>query len=148
MLLSIAIATGRFMVNPKDNVLVTHREDEGCALGMAGLAAGLSAWDMRTPEFSFCGKKFKAEENYEVIEELWPWLCKQAPTTFPCGCQYPTDEYVKDDVIIHLFDLHVFGEKDWTLDQLIDWVRSVEPQETEASPSPVEAVGHEVNAGR
>jgi len=35
------------------------------------------------------------------------------------------------NIIVHLFNYHVMTKKDWTMDQLIDWVRSVEPPDPE-----------------
>lgn len=42
------------------------------------------------------------------------------------------------EVIAHIFDDHIFIFSDWTLDQLIDWVRQNEPPECEvgANESP------------
>jgi hypothetical protein len=34
--------------------------------------------------------------------------------------------------IVHVFNYHVCTVKDWTLDQLIDWIRTIEPAEEEA----------------
>jgi hypothetical protein len=55
----------------------------------------------------------------------------------PCKCFWlfvPRKMRVKD-IIAHLFDYHVMEKKNWTLDQLVDWVREVEPNEP-ARPEP------------
>jgi len=51
-------------------------------------------------------------------------------------------------VVVHLFNDHVMTRKDWTLDQLIDWVRSVEPADPEekASEAAVSNVPEEVHS--
>src|SRR5437899_8234398 len=50
------------------------------------------------------------------------------------SCESAIGEHNLGEAITHLFDTHVmqpkeWGVKAWTLDQLIDWVRSVEPAE-------------------
>jgi hypothetical protein len=39
------------------------------------------------------------------------------------------------DTIAHLFDFHVMKKKDWTLNQLVAWVQTWEPEEI--SPMPI-----------
>jgi hypothetical protein len=34
------------------------------------------------------------------------------------------------DIIAHLFDYHIMGKENWTLEQLVTWVERVEPKET------------------
>ena len=46
-------------------------------------------------------------------------VCCRSHVTY--GCYYST--------IAHIFDYHVMTTGQWTLDQLIDWIRSVEPDE-------------------
>jgi hypothetical protein len=46
----------------------------------------------------------------------------------PCDCWrlwIPRKMRVKD-VITHIFDYHVMAQKDWTLEQLVAWVKRVE----------------------
>jgi hypothetical protein len=31
------------------------------------------------------------------------------------------------DIIAHIFDHHIMEKKNWTLDQLVEWVKTVEP---------------------
>jgi hypothetical protein len=131
MRLSDAIALGRTIAKAVPEELSNHRGDEACALGMAGLACGLSGWELHNPEFTFCGAKIEADSHYDLIYERWPWLKNQTSSKFPCGCVVLGEELF-DEVVMHLFDVHIFNRKDWTLDQLIDWVRSVEPQEAPA----------------
>ena len=109
MRLSDAIALGRTLVNPMRGFLLDDAKKNGCALGMGLMGCG--------------------SEKRNVAEE-WPWTANWADS-FPCGCAR-TDSMGK--VIAHIFDEHVCDKpQSWTLDQLIDWVRSVEPAEIEIS---------------
>jgi hypothetical protein len=115
MRLSDAIALGRTMIKATPG-RVWHSDDTGCAWGMALKAAGLLE---------------KYYDHPPVIGTLsvdiplpWQWVKKSLCA--PCPCKYASSVA---GVIVHLFDWHVFEKKDWTLDQLIDWVRSVEPAE-------------------
>jgi hypothetical protein len=113
MRLSDAIAMGRMLV-PEQRRFVLG----GCAFGMALKACG-------------------AELLYEEVKRLWPWTAEKQEIEPPCGCVasfvYPAAD--ASAAIFHLFDNHVRGNpnifRPWTLDQLIDWVRSVEPAEDE-----------------
>ena len=112
--MSEAIATGRVLARPGTCLFV--RESDGgltaCALGMATLAVSINKYD---------------------YHQKWPWL-REKMRALPCGCKYIQ---MYDSAITHLFDIHVM-EGDWTLDQLIDWVRSVEP--AEATPQTEQAI--------
>lgn len=127
MRLSEAIGLGSVLIKPRANYLLDESGTMGCALGMAGIAIGLS---LRGPKISFCGINIGSEERYEPLREAWPWLL-QTVSEYPCGCALDSKCEDHEDTITHLFDNHVavpieFGNKDWTLDRLIDWVRSVE----------------------
>ena len=119
MRMSDAIMLGSMMLKPfagcRDNGL-----GGGCALGMADVAAG----------------------GHYFCESTYPWI-NNTKIGLPCGCtgtvmggpgNYPYysfgDELVSQ-AIIHLFNYHVMTKKDWTLEQLVDWVRSVDPKEEE-----------------
>lgn len=116
--LSTSIALGRTAVAPYIGSIFKTLEmgevdfSQGCALGMGLIGSG----EEITERFGLT----------KSIYVAWPWLNMQMPT--PCGC---TDTFRSNafGVIGHIFDEHVMGDKDWTLDQLIDWVRSVEPPE-------------------
>lgn len=82
----------------------------GCALGMAMKAVG----------------KATIVENFPFLVDYVVPPCKHAfQRTF-------------SDAIVHLFDSHVFGLKDWTLDRLIEWVASVEKQLTAKVEQPAQ----------
>lgn len=83
----------------------------GCALGMAEFSIGLF------------GHPVGAEGN-------WEWL-NQSYTAefFPCHCCPTLRGSTYSTVIAQTFNNHVMGRKDWTLEQLVDYVRSIEPAE-------------------
>ena len=111
MRLSDAIAIGRTLCIAKEGGY-NSREPEagvGCALDMAVLAVD--------------GKNWCAADRY------WPWLLGN-------GSDDDRFLYVRSyrAQIIDMFDKDVMVLKTKTLDQLIDWIRSVEPQEPEDEP--------------
>lgn len=121
MKLSDAIALGRTLVKPR-RLAEYFPDGSGCARGMA---------------LEACGARAKSE-NYSAHDDtffdLWPWTIHR-PEKFPCEC-FGMRFYPINAQIQHLFDSHITGiaEPHWTLDQLIDWVRSVEPAEAPAAP--------------
>lgn len=125
MKLSDAIALGRTAVIPRAGV-VLDEDGGGCALGMAGVAAGTYTVG-------------KAAVSVHELKVAFAWALETEPVC-PCSCPLMDLGYKASGIIGHLFDNHVFGRRDWTLDQLIDWVRSVEPPEQESQlPSAVGA---------
>jgi hypothetical protein len=111
MKLSDAISLGRVLLKPKAQFLVDG-EGGGCALGMGLIAIG-----------------FKVQDPRSIAEpvEVWPWLEEWVER--PCCSHHPEQG---GDIITHIFDDHIMRmsvDERWTLDQLIDWVRKVEPRE-------------------
>lgn len=90
--------------------MLGYQEDRtptGCAIGMAYVGAGIP-------------------KGVHICER-WNWLTE--PIIYPCEC-FGTFELSRAlTIIAHLFDHHFFERQDWTLEQLVDWVRSVEPPE-------------------
>jgi hypothetical protein len=122
MRLSDAILLGSTVVTPRAGRLISSSTKEGCALGMAAVGLG-------------CGFKAASEERAARdrrtanIEDVFgTWLGRVVMRTCECGPQLPREMRVKD-VIAHVFDVHVMGKKDWTLAQLVEWVKRWEPQE-------------------
>lgn len=113
MRLSDAIALGRTLVNPKEcgRGAPGNKPEDGCALDMAVLAVGGNNWHQAT--------------------KYWPWLHNIDPEER--GLPLSGNFYFS---IIRQFDRDVMLLKRMTLDQLIDWVRSIEPPEQE-QPQPV-----------
>jgi hypothetical protein len=119
MRLSDAIALGRTLLKPK--AYQTIHNGEGCALGMAMASLG-------------CRSHAEAQKKCSSTTG-WKWVRKDVDVP-PCSCDPEYDRILAFDLnhqayIAHLFNEHVCGAEDWTLDQLIDWVRSVEPAEPE-----------------
>jgi hypothetical protein len=129
MRLSEAILLGSTMLRP---MAFTQNDGKGsgCALGMAAIAGlGDSAW---------------GKDTYDG------WA-SSAPAVAPCGHKEYLQKFCDDSdghlqpiktvtsVIAHIFNEHVMGDGSWTLEQLVDWVRSVEPVEQVTMAAPPEA---------
>jgi hypothetical protein len=84
--------------------------DGACVWGMALAAVGAKQL------VSSCN-------DLAPVYGLWPWTFQKG--SVPCGCPCFHINYAR--VIAHLFDRHV-ATAYWTLEQLVDWVRSVEPE--------------------
>lgn len=102
MRLSDAIAMGRLLVKPS----LICDENHGCVLHM-----GLRA--------------ISSTARFSAAFMEWRWLLN--PVEAPCQCERQQGSAQLE--IIHLFDRHVMLQGDWTLEQLIDYVRSIEPSE-------------------
>lgn len=132
--LSDAIGLGRVLAKP------WTRGDHtgGCALQIAFLARD--------------GKSEIPLDNEGWKNWDWAWKCswETGRKVLPCACQGELmggglthygqtrksfEEGSWSSVIIHMFNYHVVTVEDWTLDQLIDWVRSIEPREQQAQES-------------
>lgn len=117
MRLSEAIMLGRHLVTDPQPY-----EINSCALGMALRAMGLPFAEIWMLGYA-----------HAVI--WWPWLEMPAASEgiMPCGCSADDRHNTHMKVLMHLFDGHVVPEdpeaKRMTLEQLVDWVRSVEPEE-------------------
>lgn len=105
MRLSDAIALGR-MLEPMDMGDFQH-----CALGVGLAAVGVPVCDRLTTEMYL----------------RWPWLLENA-TQAPFGLQGQVEcsNWLR---MISYSAIYTTHNKKYTLDQLIDWVRSVEPAE-------------------
>ena len=108
MRLSDKIALGRVLIRHSSFTLVG---EAGCAMGMA----------LRAQGFEGDGRLDDAINELEGAQffVVPPECCEQLK-------REPGPLY---KFIVHLNDRHIFKSRDWTLDQLIDYVRSVEPPE-------------------
>jgi len=122
MKISTAIALGRHLIKPRAGVHLNMSSRSGCAWGMVNVSA---------------------PSNY--LQLLY--MARRMPKELPCECRneqraigggmlsLPISAFTNfADAIVHLFNDHVMTRKDWTMDQLIDWVAANEP------PDPEEAV--------
>lgn len=116
MKISTAMALGRTMIMPLAGVHLSTDQKMGCALGMVQIAAP-SLW----------------QDTF--------MRARHTLVTTPCTCEMGhvggmAWDMIRrtnslNETIIHLFNHHVMVKKDWTMDQLIDWVASVEPRDPE-----------------
>ena len=123
MKLSEAILLGSTVVKPKAGTQFDSDEHSGCAIGMAGTAIG--AGFRETP--GGC-----REGGLHTIMG-WEWTAKQQ--RLPCWC-LPLRKRSMAWTITHIFDHHIMGKKNWTLERLVAWVASVEPEVQINYPEP------------
>ena len=122
MKLSDAILIGSAVVTPRPGKVYFRDENSGCAIGMAVIGAG-GKWIQR---------------GLDSVEFLhwWPWVHNFAKR--PCHCQSVKPIARVGSLIPHLFDQHVFGQRDWTIEQLAQWIATIEPPEQDLTfPSDV-----------
>lgn len=100
---------------------------DACAVTMAVLATGGCQSD---------------KTYYTDLNEQWPWL---AQTIIDCPCENKHRMTLRSDGKLHgsaivfiPFDEHVMGDKSMTIEQLADWIASIEPEEAE-SPATLDA---------
>ena len=134
MKLSAAILLGSTVMTPSPGGMI-HDDGSGCALGMALKATGRPLY---VDTVSGLPRTIAFLRNRATSRTAWPWLSQDFPV--PCSCsRAPCSDGFK--IVTHLFDDHVFGRADWTLEQLVDWVQSVEhEEETEPQRSPAMAM--------
>lgn len=117
MKISTAMALGRTMIKPLAGIFLNPAKDSGCAWGMACLAAP-SHFNSFLIRAECCEVRLPCKCNGWVIGgSMRPYHAGEADNLRDC--------------IVHLFNYHVMTRKDWTMDQLIDWVASVEPADPE-----------------
>lgn len=124
MKLSEAILLGSTVLTPSSGTYFVYSERRGCALGMALVATKPPAW-MEAPHMGV----------EPTLKYAWPWLWNAVVGPLPCSCDYMCTPTSIRGLIIHLFDIHVmaYGADRWTLDRLVEWVRT---QEAYYSPEP------------
>lgn len=118
MRLSDAIALGRTLIGSvKGRLFEKHGDGNlfGCALGMGVAAVGRQEQAME-------------RDQHEEVLSIWPWL-EISDLVPKCDCSEKMPHYRVNGfgLIAHMFDHHV--GVDMTMEQLIDYVRSVEPNE-------------------
>lgn len=105
-------------------------DKQGCALGMAEFAIGRFG--------SSC-----------AAEKEWPWLeGEYSGKYYPCGCCKAPSWANYTCVIAQTFNNHVMGKGDWTIEQLADYVRTVEPRELPDLPLSEQHRLEEIDAER
>lgn len=137
MKLSDAILLGSTVLTSRSGGQYYKEQDAGCALGMAAIAGGCTFGPAR---------EVVAEQDQRTLgtEGVWgQWVLEVVER--PCNCwrfQAPREMRIKD-IIAHIFDRHIMQKKNWTLERLVAWVKTVEPAEDpllkqrESLPAPV-----------
>lgn len=123
MKLSEAILLGSTVLGPKAGQQHYSELNAGCALGMAAIANGCTFRPVNQP--------FENRDRRTLgTEAVWgSWVLVEVSR--PCTCwriRVPREMRIKD-IIAHLFDYHVMAKGDWTLEQLVAWVETVEPKD-------------------
>jgi hypothetical protein len=130
--LSEAILLGSTILTPKAGVQheTTEEGQQGCALGMAAIANGCTYGPPRRPD---SGESTRSLGTAGVWGE---WVKNKIRR--PCTCWFLIPRRMQiQEIITHLFDYHVMAKKaDWTLDQLVNWVKTVEPVESTVAFQP------------
>lgn len=123
MKLSEAILLGSSMLTPRAGGQHFAETQEGCALGMAAVARGCTfhAWT----------KPFDERDRRTLgAEGVWgEWVLAQVERPCDCWRIWMRRKMRIKDIIAHLFDYHIMNKKNWTLEQLVAWVQTVEPKE-------------------
>ena len=129
MKLREAILLGSTVMSAKAGRQYFSESEAGCALGMAAIAKGCSFRHVSGPV---------AKDDVRTLgaEGVWgSWVLRVVKR--PCECwalRVPRDMRIKD-IIAHLFDRHIVEKKNWTLDQLVAWVQTWEPEEISSTAS-------------
>jgi hypothetical protein len=130
MKLSEAILLGSSMLAPRAGGQHFAETQQGCALGMAAVARGCTFHPVNGPVDV-------TERRTLGVEGVWgDWVLEQVER--PCGCWriWMRRKMRIKDIIAHLFDHHIMEKKNWTLEQLVTWVETVEPTEVKPAFSP------------
>jgi hypothetical protein len=130
MKLGEAILLGSSVLAPRAGGQHFAETQEGCALGMAAVARGCT--------FRTWTKPFDERDRRTLgAEGVWGnWVLEQVER--PCNCwriRMRRKMRIKD-IIAHLFDYHIMNKRNWTLEQLVAWVQTVEPKETRPGKDP------------
>lgn len=112
---SLILGSVMLKPNPGSVHCTKTGEDYGCAIGMIAAGSGHL-------ESLRCGR-------YQIPT----WMLKKL-TEYPCSCCSTTrgpgsTQNAVGSIIVHLFDFHVFGARDWTIEKIADWLEPVEPRE-------------------
>jgi hypothetical protein len=124
MKLSEAILLGSTVLAPKAGIQYssTPEAQYGCALGMAAIANACSFVKNNEPI-----PKGDSARSLGTAGVWGEWVREE--TRRPCSCWFLMPRTMPvQEVITHIFDHHIMGKRhDWSLDQLVEWVRTVEP---------------------
>lgn len=125
MRLSIGIMMGRHTIeNPVGGIL------DACAIPMALNSVGRKLLGAPDRGITIFEAELYPGNDYSQIVEEWPWLIG-----FKTQCKWCDDGCILygTQIIFHPFDTHVMRNGTITLEQMCDWIHSIEPAEPEES---------------
>ena len=130
MKLSEAILLGSSLLAPRAGGQHFAESQEGCALGMAAVARGCT--------FRIITKPFDERDRRTLgAEGVWgAWMLEQVERPCDCWRIWIRRKMRIKDIIAHLFDYHIMNKRNWTLEQLVAWVQTVEPKEIQPEKVP------------
>jgi hypothetical protein len=123
MKLSEAILLGSTVIAPRAGGQHFSETQQGCALGMAAVARGCTFRTITSPVDH-------RERRTLGVEGVWgDWVLEQMERPCDCWRIWIRRKMRIKDIIAHLFDYHIMDKGNWTLEQLVGWVETVEPKE-------------------
>jgi len=123
MKLSEAILLGSTIMAPRAGGQHFSETQQGCALGMAAVARGCTFRTVSRPVDD-------RERRTLGVEGVWgDWVLEQRERPCDCWRIWIRRKMRIKDIIAHLFDYHIMDKRNWTLEQLVAWVETVEPKE-------------------
>ena len=123
MKLSEAIVLGSTVLTSRAGGQFFSQSQSGCALGMAGVARGCEFGPARGP----VDARSRRTLGTEAVWGNWVMRIVMRP----CDCwrfRVPREMRIKD-IVAHLFDYHVMVKRNWTIERLATWVKTMEPEE-------------------
>ena len=130
MRLSEAILLGSTVLAPKAGGQHFSETQQGCALGMAAVARGCTFHTVIRPVDDI-------ERRTLGVEGIWgDWVLEQVVRPCDCWRIWIRRKMRIKDVIAHLFDYHIMVKRNWTLEQLVAWVETVEPKGVQLQDGP------------
>ena len=123
MKLSEAILLGSTVIAPRAGGQHFSETQQGCALGMAAVARGCTFCTVIRPVDD-------RERRTLGVEGVWgAWVLQQRERPCDCWRIWIRRKMRIKDIIAHLFDYHIMDKRNWTLEQLVAWVETVEPKQ-------------------
>jgi len=130
MKLSEAILLGSTVLTPRAGGQYFSETQQGCALGMAALARGCTFRTVVHPVDD-------PERRTLGVEGIWgAWVLHRMDRPCDCWRIWIRRKMRIKDIITHLFDYHIMDKRNWTLEQLVAWVETVEPKEARSKAGP------------
>ena len=132
MKLSEAILLGSTMLTAKAGGQHFSEKQAGCALGMAAVARGC--------RFGPATRPFDERDRRTLgAEGVWgDWVVLTVIRPCPCWRFWIPREMRIKEIVAHIFDYHIMAKRNWTLEQLVAWVETVEPHDVELPPTRAE----------